>query len=59
MIKSRNEKILENMLGADNELEEPISRNETLLQQILNKELEGKSLIAETDGNGTVTLKVR
>ena len=35
MSKSRNEKILENMLGAENELLPPMSRIETLLQELL------------------------
>lgn len=33
--ESRNEAILQNILGADNELEEPQSRIEALLQQLL------------------------
>lgn len=35
--KSRNEAILQNMLGAENELEEPQSRIEYLLQEILEQ----------------------
>ena len=34
---SRNEDILENLLGAQNELEEPQSRIEALLQQIVDQ----------------------
>lgn len=34
--QSRNEAILQNMLGADNVLEPPQSRVEALLQEILN-----------------------
>lgn len=37
MGQSRNENILENMLGASNPLGEPQSREEALLMQILNK----------------------
>lgn len=37
MGKSRNEKILENILGADNEILEPFSRIEKLLLRLLGK----------------------
>ena len=33
--QSRNEAILQNILGAENELETPQSRNEAILQAIL------------------------
>lgn len=33
--QSRNEAILQNMLGADNQLGEPLSRIEALLMQVL------------------------
>lgn len=33
--QSRNEAILQNMLGADNELGDPLSRIEALLMQVL------------------------
>lgn len=35
--RSRNEAILQNMLGADNELAEPMSRVEILLIAVLEK----------------------
>ena len=35
--QSRNEALLQNMLGADNELEEPQSRIEALLLMLLEK----------------------
>lgn len=34
--ESRNEAILQNMLGAENELGDPLSRIEALLMQVLN-----------------------
>ena len=34
--KSRNEAIMENILGEDNEILDPVSRNEVLLQEIAN-----------------------
>lgn len=37
MEKSRNEKILENILGADNEILEPFSRIEKLLLRLLGQ----------------------
>lgn len=40
MAQSRIEKILENILGAENEIEAPMSRNETLLIAIMEM-LEG------------------
>ena len=59
MGQSRNENILENMLGAQNPLGEPQSRIEDLLMQILEKGIAGGgTLIAEDDGNGNITLKV-
>jgi hypothetical protein len=35
---SRNEAIIENILGANNVLPDPESRNETILQAILNED---------------------
>ena len=58
MEKSRIEKILGNMLGEDNELEETKSRNEALLKQIYEMLQESKELKATWD-NGTVTISVR
>lgn len=55
--QSRNEAILENILGASNPLGEPQSRIEYLLQQILETGGMGGKLIAEYD-DGTVTLSV-
>lgn len=40
MAESRNEAILENILGADNVLGDPLSRNEKWLQKILGIEVE-------------------
>lgn len=54
MADSRIEAILENILGANNELLEPTSRNEELLLQILEM-LQGMGVAATYD-NGTVTL---
>ena len=53
MTKSRNEKILENILGADNALQAPQSRIETLLQAILEQGDLSKPTTA-----GTYVLKV-
>lgn len=47
MGKSRNELILENMLGADNELLPPMSRIETLLQEILEQGQSGGKTLYE------------
>ena len=58
MGQSRNEDILENMLGAQNELGDPQSRIETLLMEILDQGSTAGSLIAEDDGNGNVELKI-
>ncbi|WP_458397835.1 hypothetical protein [Anaerotignum sp.] len=57
MGKSRNENIIENMLGAENELEEPKSRNEKLLMQLLDQTIIVGNISAKDDGNGTVTLE--
>ena len=48
--QSRNEAILQNMLGADNELGDPMSRIEDLLMQLLEilqplAELDAKTLL--------------
>ena len=51
--QSRNEAILQNMLGADNQLpEEPLSRIEALLMQVLNvlQNIEGWSEAAALSG---------
>lgn len=47
--QSRNESILENMLGADNTLEKPQSRVEILLQNLLDSGA-GAPRIVEVDG---------
>ena len=57
MGQSRNENILENILGAENEIPEPVSRIETLLIQIKDMIAELK-LSAESDGNGNVELSM-
>ena len=57
MGKSRNEKIIENMLGAENELEEPKSRNEKLLTDLLGRSIIIGDFKVTDDGNGTVTIK--
>jgi hypothetical protein len=46
--QSRNEAILQNILGADNELLEPESRIETLLTELLNQ---SAPVIPESDGD--------
>lgn len=53
MTKSRNEKILENILGADNQLQAPQSRIETLLQAILEQ-----GDISKPESAGTYALQV-
>lgn len=50
--ESRNEAILQNMLGAENELEAPQSRIETLLLMLLEK-LNGEEPNANTGGQYT------
>ena len=57
MGQSRNENILENILGADNEILEPVSRIETLLIQLL--EQLNEMHIEASENNGVVTLSVR
>lgn len=59
MTKSRNEKILGNILGEENILEEPKSRIETLLVQLLEA-LENSDihLVANSDDNGNVALSL-
>lgn len=54
---SRNENILENILGAENDLPEPVSRIEVLLLELLDLIQELK-LKAESDGDGNVELSV-
>lgn len=54
---SRNENILENILGAENELPEPVSRIETLLLELLDL-VRSLQLNAESDGEGNVELTV-
>lgn len=57
---SRNADILENMLGAYNDLPEPESEIERLLQLILQNSaitITGKLIIESAEG-GTVTLNV-
>ncbi len=59
MTKSRNEKILGNILGEENILEEPKSRIEVLLIQLLEAlENSGIQLVANSDGNGGVTVSL-
>jgi len=53
MSKSRNEAILENILGADNELKEAKSRIERLLMQILEQ-----GGISKPTAAGTYALQV-
>ena len=59
--QSRNEAILQNMLGADNELGDPLSRIEALLMQVLTvlqniegwseaSQLTGKTLLEVVEG---------
>ena len=61
--QSRNEAILQNMLGADNELGDPLSRIEALLMQVLNvlqniegwseaSAITGKTLLEVTEDDG-------
>ena len=54
---SRNEDILENILGADNELLPPVSRIEVLLLELLDLIQELK-LKVESDGSGNVELSI-
>lgn len=58
MGQSRIEEILENILGEQDELKTPVSRNEALLISIYEKQQESKELKATYD-NGTVTISVR
>ena len=50
--QSRNEAILQNMLGADNELGDPLSRIEVLLMQVLAvlQNIEGWSEASQITG---------
>lgn len=57
MTKSRNEKILENILGADNALDAPVSRIEALLLELLDL-VQSLKVTAESDGEGTVKVSV-
>lgn len=61
--QSRNEAILQNMLGAENELGDPLSRIEALLMQVLNvlqniegwseaSAITGKTLLEVTEDDG-------
>ena len=59
MGQSRIEEILENILGENDPLAAPVSRNEALLIQIYEMLQEGKKLVATSDGNGTVTIEMR
>lgn len=56
---SRNENILENILGEQNDLDEPQSRIETLLMELLDMLSEHGELSATSDGNGTITIEVK
>ena len=58
MGQSRIEEILENILGEQDELKSPVSRNEALLISIYEMLQESKELKATYD-NGTVTISVR
>lgn len=58
MALSRIEEILENMLGESDPLPAPLSRNEALLIQLLNK-LQSQDELKATENNGTVTLELR
>jgi hypothetical protein len=58
MGQSRNEEILENILGETDILADPRSRNESLLLQIYEQLQDSKDLVA-TYENGTVTVKLR
>lgn len=58
MGKSRIEEILENILGEQDPLATPFSRNEALLIQIYEMLQETKDLKVTYD-NGTVTISVR
>ena len=55
---SRNEEILENILGENDELPAAQSRMEALLLQILQMLAAGGTLKAVTNGNGTVTMTI-
>lgn len=61
MGQSRNENILENILGAENVLEDPQSRIETLLMEILEHGGTGGKgeLYADNDGAGTIEIKIK
>ena len=58
MGRSRNEEILENILGETDQLAEPVSRNEALLIQIYEMMQEINDLKVTYD-NGTVTIEMR
>lgn len=58
MGQSRIEEILENILGEQDDLKAPVSRNEALLISIYEMLQESKELKATYD-NGTVTISVR
>ena len=58
MGRSRNEEILENILGETDQLAPASSRNEALLIQIYEMLQESKDLKVTYD-NGTVTIEMR
>lgn len=57
--QSRNEAILQNMLGAENELGDPLSRIEALLMQVLNvlQNIEGWSEASAITGKTLLEVK--
>ena len=57
--QSRNEAILQNMLGADNELGDPLSRIEALLMQVLDvlQNIEGWSEASAITGKTLLEVK--
>lgn len=57
--QSRNEAILQNILGADNELEEPQSRIEELLQEILEEGTVTPDAIVDATGDMTSEQKTQ
>lgn len=57
MGRSRIEEILENILGENDPIATPVSRNEALLIQIYEM-LQNTDLVASHDGNGTVRLTI-
>lgn len=57
--QSRNEAILQNMLGAENELGDPLSRIEALLMQVLDvlQNIEGWSEASAITGKTLLEVK--